>query len=185
MRIVLVVGPSGAGKDSLLRGARRYFGANGKLGFVRRYITRPPDASEDNYYIDPTGFLLLERADFFISTWRAHGNHYGIPRHTLEGERQHELLLISISRSAIADFERRYDLVSTIQVTVQEDILYERLVGRGRENGPEIEKRLGRARNPVVARDLIVFDNSGDFISSKANFIDLLQRLGSKNVEKV
>ncbi len=183
MRVVLVVGASGAGKDSLLRGAREYFGESGRLGFIRRYITRPPDSNEDNYYIDPTGFVLLKRLNFFISTWQAHGNHYGIPCHALgspDSVNGHELLILSISRSAIADFEQIHDTVTTIQVKVKENVLRERLKRRGRENDLAIQRRLERAKRPVVARDLITFDNSSDLDRSRANFNDLLEQLAPK-----
>lgn len=183
MRVVLVVGPSGSGKDSLLRGAREYFGETGSLGFVRRYITRPPDSNEDNYYIDPTGFALLKKLNFFISSWQAHGNHYGIPCHALgstDSVDSHDLLLLSISRSAIVDFEQIHDTVTTIQIKVKEDVLRERLKGRGRENDQEIQKRLERAKQLVVARDLITFDNSIDLDRSRSNFNDLLEKLAPK-----
>ena len=180
MRVVLVVGPSGSGKDSLLRGARQYFGEGGSLGFVRRYITRPPDESEDNYYIDQTAFSLLKQLNFFISTWQAHGNHYGIPCHALASSgslKGYDLLLLSISRSAIVDFEQRHDTVTTIQIMVKEDVLRERLESRGRENNLEIRQRLERAQQTVVARDLITFDNSADLDRSRVNFNILLEKL--------
>jgi len=183
MRVVLVVGPSGAGKDSLLRGAREYFGKSGSLRFVRRYITRPPDGSEDNYYIDPKGFALLKQLNFFISTWQAHGNQYGIPCHALgsPGSRNgYDLLLLSISRSAIIDFEQIHNTVTTIQIKVRESVLRERLKKRGRENNLEIQKRLERAKRPVVARDLITFDNSTDLACSSINFNELLETLVPK-----
>ena len=177
---MLVVGPSGSGKDSLMRGAREYFGEDGNLGFVRRYITRPPDGSEDNYFIDSTGFLLLERVNFFVSSWQAHGNHYGIAFHSVDSANGFEVFLVSISRSAIIDFEQRFDAVTTIQLTVREDVLLERLKRRGRESESDIQKRLKRARQTVVARDLITFDNSLELGQSIANFVDLLEKLGSK-----
>ena len=150
------------------------------VGFIRRYITRPPDGNEDNYYLDLTAFLLLKQANFFVSTWHAHGNHYGIPAQTMSAQNGYDLILLSISRSAIVDFEQRHDAVTTIQVTVQEDVLRKRLQKRNREDDLEIQKRLARARSPVIARDLITFDNSSDLNSSICNFVDLLERLGSK-----
>jgi len=41
--LVLVVGPSGAGKDSLLKAAREEFRGDPRIGFARRVITRPAD----------------------------------------------------------------------------------------------------------------------------------------------
>lgn len=177
MKVLLLVGPSGSGKDTLLRSAKNHFGQNGRLGFVRRYITRPPDDNEDNFYVDAKGFLILKKSDFFISTWQAHQNHYGISRHAINGNSGHQSLLCSISRDAISDFETTFAHTTTIHVTASMDALRQRLRMRGREQASEIEKRLERAAKPVRAKDLITFDNSSDLQRSITNFIALLENL--------
>lgn len=180
MRIILLVGPSGVGKDTLLRGAREHFcslttGQDSRsIGFVRRYITRPPDTNEDNYYVDREGFLLLEQSDFFLSTWQAHNNHYGIASHSVHRPNGHSALLISISRSKIADFENSFPRTTTIQVTAHEEVLRDRLAGRARETEEQIKKRLLRARQQPVARDLVVFHNDQPLEESRKAFNSLL-----------
>jgi ribose 1,5-bisphosphokinase len=182
--LVLVVGPSGAGKDSLIRGAREFFGPAGEINFVRRYITRPPDGSEDNYYLDETAFIQLEKSRFYAATWQAHGNRYGIARHALENAAA-AVSLCSISRRAIAEFEMGYCDVVTIMVTTQPAILRQRLLRRGRESCGEIEGRLARAAAPLRARQLIEFDNSADYQSSLASFTRLLEQIGRRVKEGV
>ena len=62
--LYLVVGPSGAGKDSLMRGARARLEGAGEACFVfaRRVVTRPAgDSTED--YEPATGAGFTERAD--------------------------------------------------------------------------------------------------------------------------
>ncbi len=177
MRVLLVVGPSGSGKDTLLRSARKYFAGQDRLAFVRRYITRPPDRNEDNYYLDPAAFTLLNNAGFFLSTWRAHDNFYGIPYHALAESGGVGGVLCSISRSAVGDFERHFPHTTTILVTAREEVLRQRLKGRGREDASAVRKRLERAGRPVFARDLVIFDNSRDLERSTSMFIELLERL--------
>ncbi|HSL40255.1 MAG TPA: hypothetical protein VK857_07770 [Desulforhopalus sp.] len=184
MTLVLVVGPSGAGKDSLIRGAREFFAPAGEINFVRRYITRPPDGSEDNYYLDETAFIHLEKSRFYAATWQAHGNRYGIARHALENVAA-AVSLCSISRGAIAEFEMGYRDVVTIMVTTQPAILQQRLLRRGRESCGEIEGRLARAAAPMRARQLIEFDNSADYQSSLASFTRLLEQIGRRVKEGV
>lgn len=177
MKLILVVGPSGVGKDTLLRSARKRFGASAELNFVRRYITRPPDGNEDNYYVDSTCFSLLKRSSFFVSDWQAHGNMYGVPRHALVNGNDRQKLLCSISRSAIGDFEQAHDDVTVLQVSASLDLLRERLLSRGRESEADVEKRLLRAVQPVAAKDLVTFDNSSTLEQAQSDFIQLLERL--------
>jgi ribose 1,5-bisphosphokinase len=180
MKVILVVGPSGAGKDTLLRAAREHFAPDQSIGFARRYITRPPGVDEDNYYVDETGFSLLEKAAFFISSWRAHRNCYGVARHEIHQYYGKGSVVASISRSSIADFERACDAPVTILVTAHPEVLEKRLLSRGREPVEKIRERLQRAQEPLNTRNYISFDNSGELPQSKNDFITLIQKLHSR-----
>lgn len=170
-KIVLIVGPSGVGKDTLLRELKRR--VNIDINFVNRYITRLPDKNESNYYLDDYAFELLKHNGFFISNWCAHDNLYGIAKNSI----QNGLNIISISRSKIRDFENYIDNVYTINITVPKDILRHRLEIRGRESSLEIEKRLNRSYERIEANRLIEFDNSKDIETSAKDFISLIKSL--------
>ncbi|MEA2777827.1 MAG: thymidine phosphorylase, partial [Acetobacteraceae bacterium] len=74
--LILVVGPSGAGKDTVLALARAALLADPRFRFVRRVITRPADAGgEDHEAV--SDFEFGQRS--FALRWQAHGLHYGIP----------------------------------------------------------------------------------------------------------
>lgn len=181
MNIILLVGPSGSGKDSLLRLARKEFKSDPTIAFARRYITRPPDTSEDNYYIDPVGFTHLEETGFFLSTWRAHGNCYGIPGHLFSDRQPYATLICSVSRAATADFEEHNPQATTIEISVSKDVLRSRLRERGREQGGDIDRRLLRADQPIISRNHIRFHNSAPLERSGPQFVTLLKILGSQN----
>lgn len=180
MKVILVVGPSGSGKDTLLRAAREHFTPDQTIGFARRYITRPPGIDEDNYYVDEVGFSLLEKAAFFISSWRAHRNCYGVARHEIHQYYGKGSVVTSISRSSIADFERVCDAPVTILVTARREILEKRLLSRGRESAEKIRERLQWAQKPLTTKNYITFDNSGNLLQSKNDFIALIARLQSR-----
>lgn len=170
-KIILIVGPSGVGKDTLLRHAKEELG--GKLNFVKRYITRKADLNECNYYVDDYAFELLKHNSYFASSWNAHGNLYGIAKRSIKNG----VNIISISRSKIKDFEEQYDDVYTINISIPTEILEKRLLFRGRETKEEIVKRLSRSYKKIEAKNLINFDNSTSLEESIQRFNNLLIKI--------
>lgn len=170
-KIVLIVGPSGVGKDTLLKAVKKEF--EDKVNFVRRYISRMPDKNEDNFFIEASAFSILQTNNFFISSWLAHGNSYGISKTAIKKG----VNIISISRSKIKDFETSFENVFTINITVSKEVLRMRLENRARESEEEIEKRLNRTYEKIEARNLIEFDNSLSKEESTVKFISLIEEI--------
>jgi len=170
-KIILIVGASGVGKDTLIKEAKKEL--KKEFNFARRYITRKPDKSEKNYFLENSAFKLLKDNEFFISSWEAHNNLYGISKDSIKNKTN----IISISRSKIADFEKHFDKVYVINITLNDVELKRRLIKRGRENIKEIEKRLERKYDKIDARNLIVFQNDKSFDDSIKAFIDILKEL--------
>src|SRR4051812_42383259 len=82
-RMIAVVGPSGAGKDTLMAHAARFFEDRDDIIFVRRIITRDPAAGgEEHDGVSEAEFEALESAGRFAVSWQAHGLRYGIPAET-------------------------------------------------------------------------------------------------------
>ncbi len=83
--LVLVVGPSGAGKDSLLRRARADLSGDERFIFVRRAVTRPSDpANEEVDTISDRDVAIREVAGEFALSWQVHGLSYGLPRSVIQ-----------------------------------------------------------------------------------------------------
>ena len=130
-RLVLVVGPSGAGKDTLLEAARAAFRDDARIRFARRVITRVADPDgEDHEPVTETEF----DARAFALSWSAHGLRYGIPA---EAVRNEAVLVANVSRGVIAEAARRFP-VRVIEVTARPEILAARLAARGREGAEDV-----------------------------------------------
>jgi ribose 1,5-bisphosphokinase len=138
--LVLVVGPSGAGKDTVLGMARRALTGDPRFRFVRRVITRPADAGgEDHEALSEPEFA---RRDFALQ-WHAHGLHYGIPLDVIDDLARGIVVVANVSRAIIAEAANRFP-VQVIEVTAPPHILAQRLAERGRETADDVAKRLAR-----------------------------------------
>ena len=142
--LVAVVGPSGAGKDTLLDGARRSLGADGRFRFVRRCITRPAEAGgEDHEPLDRAAFLRRRDAGGFALWWDAHGLLYGVPRAVEAEVAAGRCVVANLSRGVLREAHGLYPLL-VLEVTAPAAVLAARLAARGREDADTIAARLGR-----------------------------------------
>jgi ribose 1,5-bisphosphokinase len=131
--LVVVVGPSGAGKDSLIDGARAILSADRRFFFPRRVITRTADRSEDHVSITGQDFARAEqRGEFFLS-WSAHGLSYGIPADVGERLRNGQVVVCNLSRTLIERARQRFKPVFVVLVTAPAALRAARLAERGRE----------------------------------------------------
>ncbi|MBV9538217.1 MAG: phosphonate metabolism protein/1,5-bisphosphokinase (PRPP-forming) PhnN, partial [Acidisphaera sp.] len=142
--LVLIVGPSGAGKDTLLDGARRLLADDNRFRFARRAITRPAEAGgEDHEPVDATSFELRRAAGAYALAWEAHGLHYGISNEIGLDLAEGRVVVASVSRGVVAEAAHRFP-VRIVEITAPADVLGQRLAGRGREAAQDIAERLAR-----------------------------------------
>ncbi|MBY5720927.1 phosphonate metabolism protein/1,5-bisphosphokinase (PRPP-forming) PhnN [Rhizobium leguminosarum] len=161
-RLLLIVGPSGAGKDRLIDHAKRALSGKDRVRFVQRVITRPLSAGEVHAPMEVTDFKNSAGNGAFALHWAAHGLHYGIPTHIDDWLRAGDVVVANGSRAMLASARQRYPQVRIVNVTAPMDILAERLVARGRESLEDVRERLNRGeQHPVEGADVIHIDNSG------------------------
>ena len=98
--LVLVVGPSGAGKDTLLDAARRKLAGDTRFRFVRRVITRPANAGGEDH--DPVTEAEFATRHFALQ-WQAHGLRYGIPADIADDLASGRVVIANVSRAVIAE----------------------------------------------------------------------------------
>ncbi|MEI5666855.1 phosphonate metabolism protein/1,5-bisphosphokinase (PRPP-forming) PhnN [Bosea sp. CCNWLW174] len=145
----LVVGPSGAGKDSLIDGARALLEPTGRYVFARRVVTRPAGSpGEDHEAATDEAFDAREAEGDFLITWGAHGLRYGLPAELKRLVEAGRNVIANGSRATIAALAARLPRFVVVEVTAPPEVLAARIAGRGRESGEAIEKRLSRTVEP-------------------------------------
>lgn len=144
-QLVLVVGPSGAGKDSVLSGAKARFLGNRSVVFPRRFVTRLTNsATEDHVSLTDMEFAIAVADGSFALWWRAHGNFYGIGR-SIEGDiAAGAIVAVNCSREAIGEAVERFGKVTVVEITAPEEVLVARIVSRGRETAEQAIRRVSR-----------------------------------------
>lgn len=159
-RLILVVGPSGAGKDTLIAEVRaRLAGDDGYL-FPRRVVTRPPSPAEDNVEADAATFAATAAAGGFALTWSAHGHHYGIPVAIDHALREGRTVLSNVSREIVATARQRYARVTVIEITAPADVLRKRIAGRSRASDGDAAHRVGRLISAAVEPDVVIVNDT-------------------------
>src|SRR5262249_34921393 len=119
-RLVLVVGPSGAGKDTLIDLARARLQDAGSVVFPRRVVTRAA-AGEPHDTMDVETFDNAARAGVFALTWDAHDLRYGIPAEIDGHIRAGRTVVCNVSRAIVAQARERYAEVRVVLVTAPAD----------------------------------------------------------------
>ncbi|MDR1921329.1 MAG: phosphonate metabolism protein/1,5-bisphosphokinase (PRPP-forming) PhnN [Candidatus Adiutrix sp.] len=177
--LIYVMGPSGAGKDSLIKAAKIKFKDSPGLKFVRRYITREDESgSEDNLAVSQFLFDQLENSGEFIFSWRSHGLSYGIPG--LEVKKWLEEGRVAVMNGSRAYLPRALKIIPDLRpilVTARPEVIVERLKARGREDQAATAERLKplEYKFPEI-NNLPEIDNSGNLSEAAAVFCDFLQQ---------
>lgn len=179
--LLVIVGPSGSGKDTLIDGLRSRFQGDGTVRFVRRTVTRRADPNaEDHASLSVADFEAAQRDGAFAVTWDANGLKYGLPADIHDHLKGGGIGVANGSRQALPAIRAAFARVVVVAVTVNEAELARRLTARGRETAAEIEGRLRRARALQVAgNDVIHLDNSGPPAVATAKLCELVRRLQS------
>ena len=145
-----IVGPSGAGKDSLIEGARAQLGEAGRYVFARRTITRPSGApGEDHDGVTEAQFNTSVAAGDFLITWEAHGLSYGLSADLLSALSNGNHVIANGSRKMIRELAGLVPRLVVVEVTASIDVLAARILARGRENAMEARARVMRQVEPL------------------------------------
>lgn len=173
--LIYVMGPSGAGKDSLLETARARFADNPDVKFCKRYITRGAAlGGEDFTAVSRTEFERLEGEDFFLFTWRSHGLSYGCGRQIERQLAEGKLVLVNGSRAYLPEAVKRVPGLTPLLISARPEILAARLKSRGRETAAEQAERLEQPGYSFA--NIQTIDNSGELETAAGELAAFLNR---------
>jgi ribose 1,5-bisphosphokinase len=145
-RLIYLIGPSGAGKDTVLRWFRDHPQLCPSLYVARRTISRRDgDPHEPHEAVGATEFARLRERGEFAMHWEANALHYGV-RHAELRALEHGLdVLVNGSRRYLLQARHRYPYLIAAHLTAPPKVLRARLLARGRETTDAIDARLMRS----------------------------------------
>ena len=165
--LFLVVGPSGAGKDTLID----YVTIKLPVIKVKRYITRLPNAFEDFISVSVSDF---NKMDFFLK-WGSYDKQYGISAEVLSGLKSDRHFIINVSRDVISEAKSKWAKTFVISLSVSKEVLVKRALERGRDSPEEIKKRLDR--DFTVSADFTVDSSNPDASVAGDKIVGFIKKL--------
>jgi ribose 1,5-bisphosphokinase len=176
-RVVLVVGPSGAGKDAIINSVRDRLAGEPRFVFPSRIVTRAPSAAEENEAVSADEFEALVRRGAVALHWEAHGLRYGLPASIDDDVERGCTVIFNASRQVVALARARYGC-AVVYVDAPLQIRAQRLAARSRERAEDIAARLDRvvASFDADTADLVI-NNSGGLADASEALLTWLSAL--------
>jgi ribose 1,5-bisphosphokinase len=173
-KLIYVMGPSGAGKDSLLGYARERVGT--RIMFAHRYITRAVADGENHIALTHEEFASRLSYGLFAMHWESLGLRYGIGIELDAWLARGMPVVVNGSRQHASSALERYPHAQFVHIDAAPAVLAARLARRGREDARQIEARL--ARRPAFAlpahANFVRIDNSGLLSEAGVHLLDVL-----------
>ena len=143
-RLIVVSGPSGVGKDTVLR---KVFELDPGLRYSVSYTTREPRPGEVDgvsySFVDEPTFAAMERRGELLESAVVHGRHYGTSRaRVAEALERGEDIVLKIDVQGAGQLRGRIDdAVFIFLLPPSAEALRERLRGRGTDDEASVRRR--------------------------------------------
>jgi guanylate kinase len=153
-RLIVLSGPSGVGKDTVLHEVRRL---DPSLRYSVSYTTRSPRSGEEDgvaySFVDESTFRAMAERGEFLEWAEVHGHLYGTPAKALESALGRGLdVLLDIDTHGARQLRQRYpEAVSVFIMAPSMAELEARLRERNSNSPGDIARRLSRAKEEIAA----------------------------------
>ncbi len=175
-RLIYVMGPSGAGKDSVLQGLREVWIDLPPAHWARRTITRVAQHSgEAHESVTEQEFDTLGQAGAFAMTWQANGLAYGIRQEELKPLFTGHCVFVNGSRAYLPQVLAHWSSSTVVQISASADVLLQRLHSRNREPAQAISQRMARDVGVDLPAGAISIVNDGSLQESVLALLAQLQ----------
>ncbi len=181
-RLFYVIGASGAGKNRIMREARKKINGKYHVVFAHRYITRETvPLGENHVYLTKNEFKLRLSKGFFTMKWETYDNFYGIGEEVNIWLSKGTNVVVNGSREYMETALKKYPSMKIILITASYENLKKRLLERNREDEHEIEMRLARADKFSVEHPnmVVIHNNDINIKNSVEEFIGVLTANGN------
>lgn len=173
--LFLVTGCSGAGKSTIIEGARRRLAREGQVVFPMRTINRPGGSNgELHVAVTPAQFDRLRRLGAFSLCWGAKGVNYALPSSIDCDLACGRKVVVNIAPSALQEARARYPGAVVVWISAAPADCRRRLETRGTDSPAEIEHQLSSAEEVPTEDDVEVLANDGNIDDAVDAFLALL-----------
>lgn len=174
-KLILVSGPSGAGKDAVIDGAHRRLAGDPDTVFPLRTISRPEGfGGEIHVAVTPAQFDRLRRRGAFAFCWGAGGLNYAVPASIESDLAAGRTVIVNVASAVFAEARARYPGSLIVWVTAPPELRRKRLLARGRETAAEIDERFRFAEELPPYEDVEILANDGSLDTAVNAFLSLV-----------
>ena len=167
-KVLVVVGPSGVGKDTLMQKVFDKHPDIFKKGVTHtsRKMRKGEKEGYNYYYVTEEEFLKLKEQDKFVEFNYYNKNYYGLSKMELESQKGDKILYVIIDINGAKNVNNAKIPANFVAILPpNEETLNERLKGRGTESEEVIQGRLETAKKELKEIEKSEFFNHKVFNS--------------------